>query len=186
MTFGSIVVSAESAGQLDRRPSACGSKPRRRNVPQYPPFGRRWRRGSNVTLPWTLFQRSTAPAERETMRRLLVLAAAFMATSVVTGPAAAAAGSSVAALQVALRAHGQYAAPIDGVDGPLTRTGLTDFQQKKGLPRDGHGRSEDTVRTRRARKAAARPAGARSRRGRLGRLVARVPPDPVWPRPDGG
>jgi len=67
------------------------------------------------------------------MRRLLVLATAFAAASAVTGPAAAAASSGVAALQVALRAHGHYAAPVDGVAGPLTRSGLTVFQQQKGI-----------------------------------------------------
>ena len=77
------------------------------------------------------------------MRRLLVLAAAFAAASALTGPAAAAASSGVAALQVALRAHGHYAAPVDGVAGPLTRSGLTRFQQTEGHPPTGHGRSGD-------------------------------------------
>src|SRR3954471_14604955 len=72
------------------------------------------------------------------MRRLLVLAAAFAVTGTVAGPTLAASTSSVAALQVALRAHGQYPALVDGVDGPLTRAGLTSFQQRKGLQATGH------------------------------------------------
>jgi peptidoglycan hydrolase-like protein with peptidoglycan-binding domain len=44
----------------------------------------------------------------------------------------------VAALQVALRAHGLYAARIDGVSGPRTQSGLIAFQRRKGLPATGH------------------------------------------------
>ena len=44
----------------------------------------------------------------------------------------------MAALQVALRAQGHYPAAVDGVDGPLTRAGLTSFQRRTGLPASGN------------------------------------------------
>ena len=72
------------------------------------------------------------------MHRLIVLAVASAAACVLTGPAAAAASSSVAALQVALRAHGQYGAPVDGIDGPLTRSALASFQRGKGIRATGN------------------------------------------------
>ena len=71
------------------------------------------------------------------MRRILVLLVALVAGCALSGPAAAAASSSVAALQVALRAQGQYPAVVDGVDGPMTRSGLTRFQQTKGIRATG-------------------------------------------------
>lgn len=71
------------------------------------------------------------------MRRLLVSVVAVVATLLITGPAAAATSSSIAALQVALRAHGHYPASVDGIDGPQTRTGLTRFQARAGLPSTG-------------------------------------------------
>jgi peptidoglycan hydrolase-like protein with peptidoglycan-binding domain len=58
----------------------------------------------------------------------MVLVAASVAACVLVGQAGAAASSSVAALQVALRAQGHYGSAVDGVDGPLTRSGLTSFQ----------------------------------------------------------
>jgi soluble lytic murein transglycosylase-like protein len=71
------------------------------------------------------------------MRRLLVLTATCAAALVLTGPAGAAGRSSVAALQVALQANGFYAASVDGVQGPLTSTGLTSLQRDKGIPITG-------------------------------------------------
>jgi soluble lytic murein transglycosylase-like protein len=71
------------------------------------------------------------------MRRILVLLAALVGGCVLTGPAAAAASSSVAALQVALRAQGHYPAIVDGVEGPLTHSGLTRFQRQKGIRATG-------------------------------------------------
>lgn len=71
------------------------------------------------------------------MHRLLVTVAVVATGLAIAGPAAAG-SSSVAALQVALRAHGHYPAPVDGVDGPLTRAGLTSFQRRTGLPASGN------------------------------------------------
>jgi murein DD-endopeptidase MepM/ murein hydrolase activator NlpD len=45
--------------------------------------------------------------------------------------------SAVAALQVALRARGFYAATVDGVRGPQTRQGVRRFQARRGLAVDG-------------------------------------------------
>ncbi len=71
------------------------------------------------------------------MKRLLAIAAVVAVGLVLAGPAAAVGSSRVAALQVALRAHGHYPAAVDGVDGPLTRSGLTTFQRRTGLPASG-------------------------------------------------
>ena len=43
----------------------------------------------------------------------------------------------MAALQVALRERGLYAATVDGVRGPLTRDGVRRFQARRGLAVDG-------------------------------------------------
>jgi soluble lytic murein transglycosylase-like protein len=71
------------------------------------------------------------------MRRVLATVTAVAAAMMLAAPAAAATSSSVAALQVALRAKGHYPAAVDGVDGPLTRGGLTTFQERRGLRADG-------------------------------------------------
>ena len=81
-------------------------------------------------------QAACAPADKESMQRLLAIAAAVAAALTLAGPAAAG-RSSVAALQVALRAHGHYPAAVDGVDGPLKHAGLTTFQRRTGLPASG-------------------------------------------------
>lgn len=57
-------------------------------------------------------------------------AAAFWAA--VPAPASSA-NPSVAALQIALRAHGQYGATVDGIAGPLTRSGLQTFRRSAGV-----------------------------------------------------
>jgi N-acetylmuramoyl-L-alanine amidase len=44
---------------------------------------------------------------------------------------------SVAALQVALRARGAYPGPIDGIAGPLTRSGVLVLQRRAGIEPDG-------------------------------------------------
>jgi peptidoglycan hydrolase-like protein with peptidoglycan-binding domain/LysM repeat protein len=71
------------------------------------------------------------------MYKLFSVAVAFGAALTLAGPAVAATKPSVAALQVALRAHGHYPAAVDGVDGPLTRAGLVSFQQRTGLAPNG-------------------------------------------------
>jgi len=52
-------------------------------------------------------------------------------------PAAGAQSADVAALQVALRAHGLYRGTVDGVRGPLTTAGVRRFQHRRGLAVDG-------------------------------------------------
>ena len=69
---------------------------------------------------------------------LKAVAAAFLACLALAAPAGAASGHpGVAALQVALRAHGLYAGTIDGVRGPGTAAAVRRFQRHKGLPVDG-------------------------------------------------
>ena len=55
----------------------------------------------------------------------------------VAEPAAARVSSSVAALQVALRAEGLYAGSVDGVAGPGTRSAVRALQARRGLAVDG-------------------------------------------------
>ena len=61
----------------------------------------------------------------------MLVAAAFAA------PAASAQSADVAALQVALRAHGLYPGTVDGVRGPLTTDGVRRFQARRRLVVDG-------------------------------------------------
>jgi len=73
------------------------------------------------------------------MRRLAILS--VLAVSSALAPAAHAAtpkpSSSVAALQVGLRAQRLYAGPIDGLAGPLTKAGLTRLERRHGAKVDG-------------------------------------------------
>ncbi len=76
------------------------------------------------------------------MQRLAAIAVAAVAALCATVPALASpARPSVAALQVALRAHGDYRAPVDGLSGPLTRVGLTAFKRSAGIRERGVGRA---------------------------------------------
>ena len=53
-------------------------------------------------------------------------------------PAAAdASRANIAALQVAMRAHGLYGSSIDGIAGPLTRGAVRAYQRRRGLQVDG-------------------------------------------------
>ena len=62
----------------------------------------------------------------------------LMIVGCLVAPAGASAGSArVAALQVALRAHGVYSGTIDGLNGPATANGLKRLQARKGLSADG-------------------------------------------------
>ena len=65
---------------------------------------------------------------------LVVCAASLLA---LPAPAAARVSSSVAALQVALRAEGLYGGDVDGVTGPGTRAGVRRLQTRRGLAVDG-------------------------------------------------
>jgi hypothetical protein len=64
------------------------------------------------------------------MLPLLLVAAA-------PGAAAAAGTAKVAALQVALRARGLYAGPVDGISGPQTTHAVRRFQRRARLAVDG-------------------------------------------------
>jgi murein DD-endopeptidase MepM/ murein hydrolase activator NlpD len=55
----------------------------------------------------------------------------------IAAPAAGAASSRVAALQVALRADGVYTGDIDGLYGPRTRSAVRRLQARRGLAVDG-------------------------------------------------
>ena len=71
------------------------------------------------------------------MRRAGLIGAAVCSALVVVAPATAAPSARVAALQVALRAHGLYSGAIDGVAGPLTLNGVTTLQRRAGIVPDG-------------------------------------------------
>jgi hypothetical protein len=71
------------------------------------------------------------------MRRFAVVGVALSVGALGLAPEAFAGSARVAALQVALRAHGFGPGPVDGVRGPLTRTALVRFQRAKGLSPDG-------------------------------------------------
>jgi LysM repeat protein len=65
-----------------------------------------------------------------------MLVAAVVAVAVLAPTAEAAGGRvnpQIAGLQVALRAHGLYLGPIDGISGPRTAAGLHRFQRHVGL-----------------------------------------------------
>ena len=62
---------------------------------------------------------------------------AVLVALVATAPAWGAPRPGTAALQVALRARGLYAGPVDGLEGPLTRQALLRFQRARGLVCDG-------------------------------------------------
>jgi len=96
-------------------------------------------------------------------RRMRVILAAAGLVLATAAPAQARGSPSVAALQVALRAEGLYAATVDGVAGPATRAAVVAFQRRAHLAADGIA----GPRTRRALGRRGRPAlGARIIHGR--------------------
>ena len=68
--------------------------------------------------------------------RLIVVVSA-LAGLLISPAAGAATNPQVAGLQVALRAHGLYAGPIDGIAGPGTAAGTRAFQARAKLQVDG-------------------------------------------------
>jgi transglycosylase-like protein with SLT domain/putative peptidoglycan binding protein/LysM domain-containing protein len=87
------------------------------------------------------------------MRRFAVVGVALFLGVLGLVPNASAGSARVAALQVALRAHGFDPGTVDGVRGPLTRSALLAFQRRKGLA--CHGKLDRP--TRRALGARGRP-----------------------------
>jgi hypothetical protein len=69
-------------------------------------------------------------------RRFIVVGSA-LAALLVSPDAGATTNPQVAGLQVALRAHGLYAGPIDGIAGPGTAAGTRAFQARAKLQVDG-------------------------------------------------
>jgi peptidoglycan hydrolase-like protein with peptidoglycan-binding domain len=72
------------------------------------------------------------------MRKLrnLVPLIVFASLFLVAQPAAAS-SANIAALQTALKANGLYPAGVDGVRGPITRSGILAFQRRHDLAVDG-------------------------------------------------
>jgi peptidoglycan hydrolase-like protein with peptidoglycan-binding domain len=63
--------------------------------------------------------------------------ASVLAALVAAAPAQGVPAPHVAGAQVALRSHGVYPGPIDGIRGPLTRRAVRTFQRRHGLRVDG-------------------------------------------------
>src|SRR5690242_8775625 len=75
-------------------------------------------------------------ASTHLLRACLVLVL-LVVVLVASASARAATAPDVAALQVALRAHGLYAGTVDGLAGPATAAGARAFQRDAGLAVDG-------------------------------------------------
>jgi LysM repeat protein len=71
------------------------------------------------------------------MRRFAAIGVALSLGVLALAPEAFGGSARVAALQVALRAHGFDPGPVDGVRGQLTGAALVRFQRAKGLAPDG-------------------------------------------------
>jgi murein DD-endopeptidase MepM/ murein hydrolase activator NlpD len=85
----------------------------------------------------------TGPLEARLMGRAARFACAglvalvFLTGAASAAPASAATPADVAALQVALRAHGLYGGAVDGIAGPATAAAVRAFQARAGLEVDG-------------------------------------------------
>jgi peptidoglycan hydrolase-like protein with peptidoglycan-binding domain len=71
------------------------------------------------------------------MRTRLIVLVSALAVLVVPPSAAAVTNVQIAGLQVALRAHGLYDGPIDGVAGPKTAAAVRAFQRRSRITVDG-------------------------------------------------
>jgi LysM repeat protein len=71
------------------------------------------------------------------VRRLSFCLLVLVVAGVVCGEARALAKVQVPGVQVALKRHGYYKGPIDGIAGPLTKRGIRKFQRSRGLEPDG-------------------------------------------------
>ena len=104
------------------------------------------------------------------MRRIALVLAVLAALLASSSPAVAApaplAAYQVAGLQVALYRYGHYRGAIDGIEGPMTKKAIRDFQRSAGLVPDGVAGKE----TRKALGQYGRPLfGVRTlRRGKVG------------------
>ncbi|HEY1366907.1 MAG TPA: peptidoglycan-binding protein [Gaiellaceae bacterium] len=74
----------------------------------------------------------------------LAVGAVAAALGALPAPAAAGVNPQIAGLQVALRAHGLYFGPIDGISGAGTVGAVREFQRRHHLPVDG--RADATTR----------------------------------------
>ena len=63
--------------------------------------------------------------------------ASVLVALVAAAPAPAVLAPHIAGVQVALRAHGLYRGPIDGILGPQTDRAVRSFQRRRGLEVDG-------------------------------------------------
>jgi Transglycosylase SLT domain/Putative peptidoglycan binding domain/LysM domain len=71
------------------------------------------------------------------LRTLTAVLAAAPALILASPAVAATTNPQIPGLQVALRAHGLYKGPIDGIAGPKTRAAVVAFQRRRGLAVDG-------------------------------------------------
>jgi len=70
-------------------------------------------------------------------RALLATCVAALAALLIAAPAQAITNPQIPGLQVALKAHGFYRGPIDGIAGPLTASGVRRFQRHAHIAVDG-------------------------------------------------